>query len=63
MSRREFNRMDYFNTNIVARHDDIMTLNRWQAEFFNMMLSLPWLTEGERDMYEEEMKSYLCYDV
>jgi hypothetical protein len=55
--------MDYFNTNIVARHDDIMTLNRWQAEFFNMMLSLPWLTEGERDMYEEEMKSYLCYDV
>jgi hypothetical protein len=63
MSRREFNRMDYFNTNIIRNHDDIMMLNAWQVDFFNMMLGLVWLNDSERDMYEEEMKSYLCYDV
>ena len=63
MSRREFNRMNYFNTNIIARHDDIMTLNSWQVDFFNMMLGLTFLNDSERDMYEEEMKTYLCYDV
>jgi hypothetical protein len=55
--------MNYFNTDIVARHDDIMTLNAWQAEFFNMMAGLPWLNDSQRDMYEDEFKSYLCYDV
>jgi hypothetical protein len=54
---------NYFNTSIIARHDDIMMLNSWQAEFFNMMAGLPWLSDNERDMYEEEYKSYLCYDV
>jgi hypothetical protein len=55
--------VNYFNTNIVANHNDIMTLNAWQAEFFNMMAGLPWLNDNERDMYEDEFKSYLCYDV
>jgi hypothetical protein len=55
--------MDYFNTNIIARHDDIMMLNGWQVDFFNMMLTLPWLTESEIDMYEDEKAMYLCYDV
>jgi hypothetical protein len=54
---------NYFNTNVVANHNDIMTLNAWQAEFFNMMAGLPWLNDNERDMYEDEFKSYLCYDV
>jgi hypothetical protein len=55
--------VDYFNTKIVEHHDDIMMLNSWQVDFFNMMISLPWLTDNQRDMYEDEMKSYLCYDV
>jgi hypothetical protein len=55
--------LNYFNTNIVARHDDIMTLNAWQVDFFNMILNFPWLNDAERDFYEDEMASYLCYDV
>lgn len=55
--------LNYFNTDIVSRHDDIMTLNAWQVDFFNMMLTLPWLNDAERDIYEDEMASYLCYDV
>jgi hypothetical protein len=55
--------MNYFNTRIIENHDDIMTLNSWQADFFNYMASLPWLNDNERDMYEDEIKSYRCYDV
>ena len=55
--------MNYFNTNIIRNHDDIMTLNNWQVDFFNMMLGFTWLNDSERDMYEEEKKTYLCYDV
>jgi hypothetical protein len=28
-----------------------------------MMAGLSWLTDNERDMYTDEMKTYLCYDV
>lgn len=55
--------VNYFNSDIIRNHDDIMTLNNWQVDFFNMMAGLSWLTDNERDMYEDEMKSYLCYDV
>lgn len=55
--------MDYFNTNIVARHEDIITLNAWMVEHFNFVLSMPWLTDAEVDMYEDEKAMYLCYDV
>jgi hypothetical protein len=54
---------NYFNHKIVENHDDIMTLNAWQVDFFNMMLTFPWLNDAERDFYEDEMASYLCYDV
>jgi len=55
--------MNYFNSDIIRNHDDIMTLNNWQVDFFNMMAGLSWLTDNERDMYTDEMKTYLCYDV
>jgi len=55
--------MNYFNTNIIRNHDDIMTLNNWQVDFFNMMLGFTWLNDSERDIYAEEKKTYLCYDV
>lgn len=54
---------NYFNHKIVENHDDIMTLNAWQVDFFNMMLTFPWLNDAERDFYKDEMASYLCYDV
>jgi hypothetical protein len=55
--------VNYFNQQIIARHDDIMMLNAWQVDFFNMMLTLPWLNDNERDMYEDELRAHLCYDV
>jgi len=54
---------NYFNTDIIRNHDDIMTLNNWQVDFFNMMLGFSWLNDNERDMYQDELRSYLCYDV
>lgn len=55
--------MDYFNTNIINRHDDIMTLNAWMVDHFNFVLTMPWLTDDEVDSYKDEMAQYLCYDV
>jgi hypothetical protein len=55
--------MNYFNTNIINRHDDIMTLNAWQVDFFNMMLGLSWLSDSERSTYEDDLRAHLCYDV
>lgn len=59
----EFMSNNYFNTNIVERHDDIMLLNSWMVDTFNFMLSMPWLSECEQDALEDELQSYLCYDV
>lgn len=58
-----FTPMNYFNTRIIERHDDIMMLNSWMVDTFNVMLSFPWLSEGEQDALEDELASYLCYDV
>jgi hypothetical protein len=55
--------VNYFNADIVGNHNDIMMLNSWQVQFFNMMLTLPWLTDEQQDMYEDELRAHLCYDV
>ena len=55
--------MDYFNDDIVARHTETTTLNAWMVEHFNFMMSMPWLTESEVEMYHDEKAMYLCYDV
>ena len=55
--------MDFFNTNIISRHDDIMMLNSWQVDHYNFMLGLSWISDADRSIYEEEKATYLCYDV
>ena len=55
--------VNFFNTNIVGRHDDTMTLNAWMADTFNILLQAPWLSDDERDFLHDEMRSYICYDV
>lgn len=55
--------MDYFNTNIITRHDDIMTLNSWWVDHFNFILTMPWLNSDEKESIRDEMHEYLCYDV
>ena len=55
--------MDYFNSNIVERHDNIMTLNGWMVEHFNFVRSMPWLSDEEQESLKDEMSMYLCYDV
>lgn len=54
---------NYFNTDIIRNHDEIMLLNGWMVEHFNFVLTLPWMSDDEIDSYEDEMASYLCYDV
>ena len=53
--------VNFFNTNIVGRHDDIMTLNAWMADTFNILLQAPWLSDDERDFLHDEMLSIHQY--
>jgi hypothetical protein len=55
--------MDYFNSNIIQRHDEHMTLNNWMVDHFSFMMGLSFITEAEHDLYAEEKATYLCYDV
>jgi hypothetical protein len=55
--------MDFYNSNIIARHDEIMVLNAMWVDHFNFMLGLPFNTDAENSMYQDEMAFYLCYDV
>ncbi len=54
---------NFFNTRIIERHDDIMMLNRWQVEFYDFCMTMPWNTEAENDEFNDLKKSFLCYDV
>ncbi len=54
---------NYFNTNIIERHDDIMRLNGWMVEFWDFCMNMPWNTDEENDEFNDLKKSYLCFDV
>jgi hypothetical protein len=54
---------DFFNTNIIKNHDDIMMLNSWMVEHWDYCMSLPWNTQEQNDELYDLKKSYLCYDV
>lgn len=55
--------MDYFNSNIVERHNETTQLNAWMVDHFNFILGLSCWSDAEIDMYEDEKAMYLCYDV
>jgi hypothetical protein len=56
--------MNYFNTNIIARHEDRTELLNGMAEFATFMMSLTViLSESDMAWYDEMKKSNICYDV
>lgn len=54
--------MDYFNTDIVARHDDRTLLMNQMAEFANWCLTLSFISEADKEWYTQMKKSNTCYD-
>lgn len=54
---------NYFNQDIIRRHDDIMLLNSWMVECYDFALTLPWQTEADRAWNYDMKKAHLCYDV
>jgi hypothetical protein len=55
--------MDFFNHKIIERHDDQTTLNNQMAEFYDMLIDLPWNEKSDSTWYYDQKKSYICYDV
>lgn len=54
---------NYYNQNIVDRHDTIMEHNANWVSHYNFMIGLSWNTESDIKLYEEEIAEYTCYDV
>jgi hypothetical protein len=55
--------MDYFNSDIIERHEQTTKLNAWMVEHFNFILSMSFLSDDQIEMYHDEKAMYLCYDV
>jgi sensor domain CHASE-containing protein len=49
--------------NRMSDHDAIMAACALWVDHYNFMLSIPWNTEADNAMFQEEMIEYLCYDV
>ena len=56
---------NYFNTDIIARHNDHMYLNNSMAEVYDFCLSVAECFDSEPDKvwWYEQKKGHICYDV
>ena len=55
---------NYFNNQIIERHEDHLYLNNTMAEFYSFMLSLESiLTESDKAWWADHKKFHICYDV
>lgn len=57
---------NYFNTQIVARHDDQLHLNNSMAEAYDFCLGIAEkcdFSKADVTWYYEQKRSYICYDV
>jgi hypothetical protein len=56
---------NYFNTNIVERHEDHMWLNNSMAECYDFCLRIAEQFDNKSDMswWYSMKKGHLCYDV
>jgi hypothetical protein len=54
---------NFHNTETVKYHDQIMESCSTWANHYNFMAGLPWISDVERIIYEEELREYICYDV
>lgn len=55
--------MNYYNTNVINRHEHIMELNEQWAQFLNFLLTLHFWDDYENKLVEDELKGTICYDV
>ena len=57
--------MNYFNTQIVARHDDHLYLNNSMAETYDFCIGLAelFMNDSDRAWYTDQKRAHICYDV
>lgn len=60
---RDSPRMNYYNSKIVERHDDIMHLNEQWNQFLNFLLTLHFWDDCDNKMIHDEILATRCYDV
>jgi hypothetical protein len=54
---------NYYNTNVIDRHDDIHNMCNCWSGFYNAMLTMPWLTESDIVSIHEEYEQYKMFDL
>lgn len=56
---------NYFNTQIINRHDDHMYLNNSMAECYDFCLGVATALGNVVDQvwWSEQKKSHICYDI
>lgn len=56
---------NYFNTNIVERHEDHMHLNNRMAECYAFLQGVAEFFDTESDVawWHSQKKGHICYDV
>lgn len=64
-SRQEIGMTNYFNTQIIERHDDHMWLNNSMAECYDFCQNIAEIVGNEIDAkwWYTMKKGHLCYDV
>lgn len=57
--------VNYFNTDIVRNHDNLMYLNNSMAECYDFCLSVATAVDNVVDQvwWYEQKKGHICYDV
>jgi hypothetical protein len=47
----------------IDNHDVLMMTCAMWVEHYNFLMSIPWNTDADKEIFEEEMREHLCYDV
>ena len=56
---------NYFNTDIIERHNDHMYLNNGMAECYDFLIGVAECFDSESDKvwWQQQKKGHICYDV
>ena len=57
--------VNYFNTDIVRNHDNLMYLNNSMAECYNFCLSVAehFDKDADKAWWYDQKQGHICYDV
>ena len=47
----------------IENHEILMTISAMWVEHYNMLINFPWNDDADKELYEEELREHLCYDV